>query len=201
MESIAINGTARAAIGKKATKAIRKAGLVPCVIYGGENNVHFTAPVNEFRHLVYTPDFKLAEITVDGNSYKCILKDLQFHPVTDDLMHLDFLLLVDGHSINLELPVRFRGTAPGTKEGGKLMQKLRRVKIKTTPEHLVDELLVDISSLELGQSIRVRDIEHNEGIEIVSAGGTPVGSVEVPRALRSATAAIEDGEEAAGDEE
>ncbi len=209
MESITIKGKTRTALGKKSSKSARKTNEVPCVIYGGESPVHFTAPALDFKNLIYTNDFKLAEIELDGKTYKCILKDMQFHPVTENLLHLDFLELVDGKSIKVEVPVRFKGQAPGVKTGGKLFQKLRTVKIKTTPEHLVDELLADISSMNLGQSIRVRDIEVSQGIEIMSSPGIPVASVEVPRALRSADAKAasavagvedEEGEEAATEE-
>lgn len=186
MEFIAIKGKVRSDIGTKAAKSIRHNNEVPCVIYGGDEAIHFTAPVLDFKKLIYTNDFKRVEIEVDGKTYKCILKDMQFHPVTDRLMHLDFLELVAGKTIKVELPVRFKGTAPGVKTGGKLFQKLRTVKVKTTPENLVDELLADISTLNLGQSIRVRDIELGKGMEMLSSPGIPVASVEVPRALRSA---------------
>ena len=196
MDTIAISAQARTAGGKKGAKAVRNAGQVPCVIYGGEENVHFSAATNSFKKLIYTADFKLAEITIDDKAYKCIIKDAQFHPVSDDLLHVDFLQLVDKQQVKVNLPVRFIGTAPGTKEGGKLSQQLRRVKVKTTPEYLVDELQLDISNLNLGHSVRVRDITPVEGVEIMSAGATPVASVVVPRALRSATSAAgEEGEE------
>lgn len=199
MESVAIKGKIRSDIGTKAAKLIRQSNEVPCVIYGGEKVVHFTAPVLAFKKVIYTADFKMVEIEVDGKNYKCILKDMQFHPVTDNLLHLDFLELVDGQVIKVNIPVHFKGIAPGVKTGGKLFQKLRTVKIKTTPEHLTDELLVDISQLELGQSIRVRDIELGEGMELMSSPGIPVASVEIPRALRSADAKAEgeEGEEGA----
>ncbi len=197
MESVAVQGKIRTNLGGSAAKLIRKANDVPCVIYGGEKVIHFTAPVLDFKKLVYTADFKLVEIEIDGKTYKCILKDMQFHPVTDALLHMDFLELVDGQPIKVELPIRFKGVAPGVKTGGKLYQKMRVVKIKTTPEHLVDELLVDISTLKLGQSIRVRDIEIGDGMEIMSSLGIPVCSVEVPRVLRSLE---EEEEEAEGEE-
>ncbi len=195
MESVAIKGKIRSDLGRSATKLVRQANDVPCVIYGGENVVHFTAPIIDFNKLIYTADFKLIEIELDGKTYKCILKDMQFHPVTDLLVHMDFLELVDGQSIKVDLPIHFEGVAPGVKNGGKLYQKLRTVKIKMTPEQLVDELLVDVSMLKLGQSIRVRDIQIAEGMEMMSTPGTPVASVEVPRALRSLEA--EEEEEAA----
>ena len=127
MEFIAIKGKVRSDIGKKAAKAIRHNNEVPCVIYGGEKAIHFAAPAIDFKKLIYTNDFKMVDIEVDGKTYKCILKDMQFHPVTDRLLHLDFLELVDGKPIKVELPVRFKGTAPGVKTGGKLFQKLRKI--------------------------------------------------------------------------
>ncbi len=198
MESVAIKGKIRTELGEKAAKVTRLANEVPCVIYGGENVVHFTAPVLGFKKIVYTADFKLVEIEIDGKTYKCILKDMQFHPVTDKLLHMDFIELVDGQAVKVEIPIHFKGVAPGVKTGGKLYQKLRAAKIKTTPEHLVDELLVDVSDLELGQSIRVKDIEIGEGMEIMNHPGNPVASVEIPRALRSLEA--EEEEEAAAAE-
>jgi len=195
MESIAISGNLRSELGKKSNKALRNNGDVPCVIYGGDQVIHFSSPQKAFKSLIYTPDFKLAEITVDGNSYQCILKDMQFHPVTDEILHLDFLRMIPGQKIKVEIPIKFKGEAPGVKEGGKLMQKVRRVMIKTTPDKVVDELFVDISGLLLGNSVRVKDIEITEGMEIMNSLGIPVASVETPRALRSEEAAELEGEE------
>ncbi len=200
METVAVTGNLRTKIGKKETKAVRAAKEVPCVIYGGNEVVHFSAKVKEFKKLIYTPDFKVAEINVDSKKYKCFIKSTQFHPVTDDLLHIDFMELLDDRKMIVEIPVRFKGTSPGVKEGGALNQKVRRVKIKTTADKLVDELFVDISELKLGFSVRVRDIELPEGIEIMNASGIPVASVEVPRALRSAAAAAEGEEGAEGAE-
>ena len=199
MEVVAINGQARTDLGKKGTKAVRNAEGIPCVIYGGDKNVHFSTKVNDVKGLIYTPDFKIANITIDSESYRCIVKDIQFHPVTEEIRHLDFMQLVDGNMIKVDVPVRFEGTSPGLKVGGALVQKMRRVKIKTTPENLVDQLVLDISGLELGQSIRVRDIQVKDGIEIMNPGGNPVASIEIPRALRSAAAGAEgeEGEEGA----
>ncbi|MDX1943358.1 MAG: 50S ribosomal protein L25 [Saprospiraceae bacterium] len=173
-------------LGKKGAKAVRKEGLIPCVMYGAQEVVHFSTTLSDVRHLIYSPDFKIAQVEVEGKSFKCILKDKQFNPVTDDIQHLDFLLLIDKRPIKVEVPIRFKGTSPGVKSGGKLLQKVRTVKIKATPEKLVDELTVDISHLELGQSIRIRDVQPGEGIEILNAPGTPIATIEIPRALRSA---------------
>ena len=189
MEAIAVNGELRPELGKKGSKAVRNEGRIPCVLYGGDEVTHFSVAFNDVRDLIYTPDFKLAEISLDGNVHKAILKDTQFHPVSDDIRHIDFLRLVEGAPIKVEVPVRFKGVSPGVKVGGKLQQKLRRVKIKTTPDNLIDELHVDISSLELGDSVRVRDIEAVENVEILNSPSVPLGTVETPRALRSAATA------------
>lgn len=196
MKVVALNGEPRKGLGKKGTKAVRNAGLIPCVLYGGDEPIHFSVGQKGIKPIIYTPEFKVAEITIDGNSYKAILKDVQFHPVTDDIRHIDFLQLVEGKPLKLEVPVRFTGSAPGVKVGGKLQQALRRVKIKTTLEHMVDHVMLDVSDLEMGFAIRVRDIEPQEGVEIMNAPGIPVASIEVPRALRSAEAEAEEGEEA-----
>lgn len=201
MNSVAVNGTLRESTGKKSTKATRKAGNVPCVIYGGNEVIHFSASQISFRDLIYTPDFNIAEITVNGNTHKCILKSVSFHPVTDAVQHIDFLELSNDRTFKVDLPVRMKGTSPGVKAGGKVVTKLRRVKVKTSLEALTDELLVDISNLELGQSVRVRDIDLPEGMELLNPLAIPVASVEIPRALKSAQseAAAEEGEDSEGE--
>ncbi|MCB0611343.1 MAG: 50S ribosomal protein L25 [Lewinellaceae bacterium] len=190
-ELIAIKGEPRADLGKKGAKTVRTEGKIPCVLYGQDVVVHFSVNPPDIKNLVYTSDFNLAEIEVDGKKYKCYLKDKQFHPLTDALLHLDFLTLSEGQKIKVEVPVRFSGQAKGVKIGGKLQQSLRTVKIKTTPEHLIDEVIVDVTHLELGQSIRVRDIKAIDGVEILNSPGIPLATIEIPRALRSAAAAAE----------
>lgn len=189
METIKVNGEVRETLGKKASKETRRDGLVPAVVYGTGDPVHFAVKALDLRDLIYTSSFKLAEVNIGGQSYRTIVKDYQFHPVTDQLRHIDFLALEDGRSIKVEVPVTFTGTSPGVRGGGKLLVAVRRIKIKTTPEHLVDSLTLDISELELGQSIRVRDLDPMEGVEIMNPGGQPIATVEVPRALRSAATA------------
>ncbi len=191
MQVVAVNGAPRENLGKKWAKTARKEGTIPCVLYGGKEVKHFTTTHNNVKSLIYTADFKLAELTIDGATSKCIVKDVQFHPVKDNIIHIDFLELVPEQVVKVEVPVRFEGSSPGVKVGGKLIQSLRRVKIKTTPENMVDELKLDISELELGSAIRVRDIQAVDGVEIMNSPGIPVASVEIPRALRSAAAAAE----------
>ncbi len=188
MKSITINAEPRQDLGKKGTKALRKKGFVPCVIYGGNEVVHFTAHENTFRNIVYTPDFQKVDISIDGKVHSALLKDLQFHPVTDKLLHLDFQELVQDRPIIADIPVKLTGLAEGVKAGGKLMSKLRKVRVKATPDKLVDEISLDVSHLELGKSVRVRDIKL-DGVEFVSSLSLPIATVEITRALRAAQAA------------
>jgi len=198
MITVALNGTPRSGKGKKATKADRTSGNIPCVVYGGKEAIHFTTTHNDVKTLIYTADFKVAELNIGGASHKAIVKAVQFHPVSEEIQHIDFLELVPNQAVKLEVPVNFVGSSPGVKLGGKLLQNLRRIKIKTTPENMVSTLELDISELELGQAIRVRDIKPVDGVEVMVTGATPVAVVEIPRALRSAAtaAAGEEAEEA-----
>ncbi len=196
MVTVSINGTERTEVGKKATKAVRKAGLIPCVMYSkGKENIHFTVHPHDVRELIYTGDFKLVEVTVNGTAHKCILKATDFHPVKDTPRHLDFLELQDGHPIKVEVPLRFEGVSPGVRTGGKFQQTVRWIQIKTKPDLLVDEVVADISNLMLGQSIRVRDIETTEGIEILNPPALPIASVVVPRVLKEEVAEVAEGTE------
>ena len=128
MQVVEVKAEKRTTTGKSAAKSIRKEGKVPAVIYGGDTVEHITVSPKSLKSVVYSPDFKLLDIEVDGNSSKCIIKDMEFHPVTDELLHVDFLRLVDGHPIKVEVPVKFEGESPGVKNGGKLIQTMRRVK-------------------------------------------------------------------------
>lgn len=184
MEIVAINAELRSELGKKAAKKHKTNDLVPGVIYGGGNEIHFVAKPLDLRSLIYTPDFKICKITIEGKTYRCIVKARQFHPVTDRLQHVDLLLMTDGNPIKVDLPVRFTGASPGVKAGGKFLSKVRTVKVKALPENLVGELSIDISGMELGSSVRVRDIKAVSGLEIMTSGSIPVASIEIPRALR-----------------
>jgi large subunit ribosomal protein L25 len=201
MKTIALTGTSRTDLGKKSTKALRNAGLIPCVLYGGEKNHHFSLTIKALRDLIYTNEFRTAEVEVDGAKYKAIVKTVQFHPVTDAIQHVDLLELVDGQSVKAEIPIKLVGAAKGVKVGGVLMQKIRKVKIKTTPDKLSSVIEVDVAHLMLGKSIRIREIKVADGIEIMNAGGIPLASVEIPRALRSSDAKVaeEEEEEVAGE--
>lgn len=188
MEIVAIQGQKKEKSGTTAAKQLRRGELVPAVMYqsGGGEAVHFAVKPSEFRHLVYTPQFKLAEITLDGVTHKCILKEIQFHPVTDTVLHIDFLKLVPGVNFKAVVPLNFVGQSPGVKAGGKFIATMRKVNILTTPEKVVDSLELDISGMELGSTIRVRDIKPAEGVNITNNGSVPVALIEIPRTLRQA---------------
>ncbi len=197
MNTVAVSAEVREKTGKTGVKLVRSEGMIPAVIYGNDEPKSIKVKKSEVRHLIYTPDFKLADIDLEGAVEKCILKDYQCHPVTEELLHLDFLRLKDGVPVKVDIPVRFKGASPGVKIGGKLIQQMRKITIKTTPEHLIDEVVVDISHLELNGVLRVKDIEINDNIEVMANGTNPLATVEVPRALKSAKAAAEKEEAAA----
>ncbi|MFM7154024.1 MAG: 50S ribosomal protein L25 [Bacteroidota bacterium] len=186
MEIVAIQGHPKAGSGKVETGKIRRAGHIPAIMYksGGGDAVQFTINAPDVRHLVFTSKFKMAEITLEGKTYKAILKDIQFHPVTEEVLHLDFLTLVPGVKFKATVPVRFVGQSKGVKEGGKFMPRMRSVSILTTPEKAVDEVTADITAMELGSTLRVRDIATQEGVDIINQPAVPIASIEIPRALR-----------------
>ena len=202
MNTFQLSGAPRTDTGKKATKADRAAGRIPCVVYGRSGAEHFTVTHGDVRKLVFTGVFNVVDLTVGGNAQQAILKDVQYHPTTEAIEHIDFVKVEKGHLIKVEIPLHTKGVSEGVKGGGRLIQSVRKIKVKADPSNLVDELFVDISGLELGDAIRVRDIECPEGIQIMNNGAVPVAMVEVPRALRSAaTAALKDEGSAGGGEE
>jgi large subunit ribosomal protein L25 len=192
MKTITIEGHLRTDHGKKAARQIRSQENVPAVIYGGAQEVNFYAPAKAFKPLVYTGEFQIAEVTVDGKKYRCILKDLQFDKVTDALIHLDLLELVDDKKVVATLPLKFVGTSVGVKEGGKLVIKIKSLKVKALPKDLVETINVDITSLALNGNIRVEDVKA-PGLEIMNSPRIPIASVVMTRQLKQeeATAAKE----------
>lgn len=190
MQTFSINGLARTDTGKAATRALRRNGQIPCELYGGDENIHFATTYTEIKDLIYTPDFFVAEVNIDGDKHQAIVKAIQFHPVTDEILHIDFQKLIPGRYVQTEIPVRTVGVAAGVKTGGKLMMKVRKLKVKTTPENLVDKVEIDVSKLKLGQSFKVRDIAET-GMLILNSPSIPIASVEIPRSLRSAASRAE----------
>ena len=192
MKSITIEGHLRTDHGKKAARQIRSQENVPAVIYGGAQEVNFYASAKAFKPLVYTGEFQIAEVTVDGKMYRCILKDLQFDKVSDALIHLDLLELVDDKKVVATLPLKFTGTSVGVKEGGKLVIKIKSLKVKALPKDLVETINVDITNLALNGNIRVEDVKA-PGLEIMNSPRIPIASVVMTRQLKQeeATAAKE----------
>jgi large subunit ribosomal protein L25 len=185
MKSVKIEGTRRVDLGKKATRQVRTEGNVPAVIYGGTETIHFSAPTMAFRSLVYTPDFQLAEITIDGKTYRTIMKDIQFDVVTDRLNHIDFLELVDDKKVIATLPMKFLGQPKGVKDGGRLEIKLKSLNVRTYPKYLKEAIEMNIESLELLANIRVQDVVE-EHMEILNSPRIPIATVVTTRALRQA---------------
>jgi large subunit ribosomal protein L25 len=190
MKTITIEGQLRTETGKKATRQIRSQEMVPGVIYGGAAEVSFYAPAKAFKPLVYTPDFQFADVKVDGKSYRCILKDLQFDKVSDLLTHVDLMELVDNKKVIATIPLKFTGTAKGVKDGGKLITKMKTLKVKTLPKFLKENIEVDLTSLELNGNIRVEDVKESN-YEIMNSPRIPLASVVLTRQLKQeeATAA------------
>ncbi len=183
MKSITIEGQLRTENGKKATRQLRSQELVPGVIYGGEKEVNFSAPAKAFKPLVYTPEFQVAEVTVDGKTYRCILKDLQFDKVSDALIHVDLLELVENKKVVATLPIKFTGTAAGVKAGGKLVTKIKSLKVKALPKDLKENIELDITNLELNGNIRVEDVKA-DNMEIMNSPRIPIASVVMTRQLK-----------------
>lgn len=185
MKSIQIEGQKRSGFGKKVTRQLRSEEQVPCVIYGGNDTVHFSAPIKDFKSLVYTPDFHIVEVKLDGNTHRCILKDLQFDVLTDTLNHIDFLELVEDKKVVANLPLKFTGQPTGVKAGGRLEIKMKNLKVRTYPKFLKEFIEVDISNLELNANMRVEDVVTND-MEIMNSPRIPIASVVMTRALRQA---------------
>ena len=188
MKSITIEGQLRTESGKKATRQLRSQQLVPGVIYGGKSEVNFSVPASALKPIVYTSEFMLANIQVGGASYRCILKDLQFDKVTDQLIHIDFLELVEDKKVIATLPLKYVGTPAGVRAGGKLVTKMKSIKIKTLPKYLKEFLEVDISGLELNGNVRVENIVA-DNMEVMNSPRIPIASVTMTRQLKQEEAA------------
>ncbi len=183
MKTITIEGHLRTESGKKATRQLRSQDNVPGVIYGGAKEVNFYASAKAFKPLVYTGEFQLAQVDVDGGSYTCILKDLQFDKVTDLLNHVDLLELVGDKKIVATLPIKFTGASVGVKAGGKLITKMNALKVKALPKDLKENIEVDITNLDLNGNIRVEDVKE-PNLEILNSPRIPIASVVLTRQLK-----------------
>jgi large subunit ribosomal protein L25 len=207
MKTIEIKGSLREEFGKKGAKQIRKIGNVPCVIYGKEKNIHFHAHENSFKGLVYTHEAHLAHLVIEDQEYKAVLQDMQFHPVTDKILHADFVLVVDNKPVIINIPVTITGDSDGVKAGGKLIAKRRHLRVKGLAKDLPDFLTVDVTELKINHSIKVGELSYPK-IELLDPKITTVVTVATSRvalkteeeeAAEAAAAATAEGAEAPGE--
>ena len=181
MKSITIKGSERESVGKKSTKALRNAGKVPCVVYGGEVPIHFSADELSFKDLVYTSNAHTVIVKMeDGNKVRAVMQDIQFHPVTDRILHVDFYQLFDDKAVTLEIPVRLEGNSPGVRNGGRLLFRKRKLVIRALPDNLPDVFKVDISKLKIGDNISVETLK-NDDFAILHPDSTVVVQVKTAR--------------------
>lgn len=187
MKTFVLEGSLREALGKKAAKAVRQEENIPCVLYGQGENINFQVPSSAVRKLVYSPDIFAVELTIDGKKHNAVIKELQFHPVSDNVLHIDFLEVNTTKPIVMEVPVKLVGLAQGVKDGGKLSQEMRKLKVKATYDKIPEALNIDVAQLGLGKTIQVGALSF-EGLEILSASMSVVASVRLTRAAKGAAA-------------
>lgn len=185
MKTILLKGEPRTDLGTTASKHLRKEGKVPCVLYGDGSSVNFSVYADDFRNLIYTPNTYTVKIEVGNDSYKAILQDVQFHPVNDDLRHVDFLAVSDDKPVVLDLPVKVTGNSPGVRSGGKLMVKMKKLRVRGLIKNLPDYIEANIDHLELGKSVKVGEITV-PNIELLDSPNNAILSVEATRATREA---------------
>ena len=185
MKSITIKGSERESVGKAATRAARNAGMVPCVLYGGDQPVHFTAEEMSFKNLVYTPNVHTVVIDLAGKSYNAILQDIQFHPVSDKILHIDFYQLHDDKEITMDVPVKITGTSPGVLGGGVLRVNQRKLKVRALPANLPDYVEANISELEMGNKLYVTKLPV-DNYKLLHPDNTVVAQVKISRAAMKA---------------
>jgi large subunit ribosomal protein L25 len=200
MKTLAINVKERGNVGKTNTRALRNQGNVPCVLYGGEKQVTFYAHENDFRKLVYTPDTFIVELSIDGTVTKAIMQDIQFHPVTDKILHIDFLEIFDNKAITVSIPVILNGTAIGVKNGGNLMFRRSKIITKGLVANLPNSIELNIEHLNIGMFTYIKDITV-EGCELIAPGNSVVVGVKTARAVVEEEVEEEVEEGAEGDAE
>jgi len=194
MKTVVVKGQKREALGKKGAKLLRSKEIVPAVLYGAGEPVHFSVPFSELRQLVYTPGVYLIDLDIDGTIYSAIMQDIQWHAVEEQILHIDFLKIEENKKIKIEVPVKVVGLAKGIKAGGKLKTNLRRLKVKALAKDLPDTIEINVTKLGIGQSIKVGDLSLKD-IEILDKKSNVVVAVTITRAARSAAGAAVDEEE------
>lgn len=195
MKSITIQGTKRESVGKKSTKALRDAELVPCVVYGGAEPLNFSTEEKSFKNLVYTPDAHTVELVINGEKINAVLQDIQFHPITDRILHADFYQLSADKPVIMEVPVKITGRAKGVVAGGVLRQSFRKLRVKAIPANLPDEIIVDVTPLKIGNKLYIGDIK-SEAYTFMHPDNAVVVAVKMSRnAMKNAAAASDDDDE------
>ena len=187
MKTIEIKGFKRANLGTTESVKLREEAKVPCVVYGGKEQLHIAIDMFSFRDFVYTPNVFKISITVEGKKYNTILKEIQFHPVSEMILHADFLELDENKMVIMDIPVKFIGSSPGVMKGGKLVQKMNKLSVKALPKDLPASIEVDISNLDLNKSIKVSEA-NTGGVTILSNPSNPIATITVPRGLKDAAA-------------
>ncbi|PIF05400.1 MAG: 50S ribosomal protein L25/general stress protein Ctc [Draconibacterium sp.] len=198
MKKLVIKGQKRTALGKKDSKKLRSQEIVPAVVYGGKEPVHFSVSFNELRKLVYTPHVYLIDLDIDGQVYPAIMQDVQWHAVEEQILHVDFLMIDGSKPVKIDIPVKITGIAKGIKAGGKLKMNLRKLKVKALAENLPDEITIDITKLGIGDSIKVEDISR-DNLQLLDNKSSMIVSVVVTRVAKSASE-LEDEEDEEGKE-
>ena len=188
MKAFQLSGSPRVNVGKKDAKQLRKQDAIPCVVYGGKDQLFFSVTFYQIRNLVYSPDVFRVEITVNGDTRQAVMQEVQTHPVTDKLLHIDFLELVDSKPVVLDVPVKVKGTSAGARQGGKLVTNVRKLKIRALPKHLPDYLEVNVEPLEIGQAIKIGQLSM-EGVTFLDAPNVVICAVRMTRAAASAASA------------
>lgn len=202
MKTISISAEKRTEVGKKSTRDLRKADHVPCVLYGGPEVIHFHAHENEFRSIIYSPNAYIIELKIDGKVYKAVLQELQFHPVTDKLNHIDFVEVADDKAVTMDIPINLVGASIGIKNGGKPRQRRRVLKVRGLIEHLPDTLDIDITDVEIGDVIKIGDLSY-DNLEILDPARSMIFAVVSSRVSMKGMEIIEpevEGEEIEGEE-
>jgi large subunit ribosomal protein L25 len=190
MKTIEIQGLKRSDLTKQSLKALRTSEQVPCVLYGGAEPIHFAVPLAQFKGLVYTPNVYIVKVVIDGKDYSCVMQDIQFHPVTDIIQHVDFLEITESSLVTINVPIKITGASEGVKQGGKLVTKVRRLKVKALPKQLPDSVEIDITPLKIGGNIRVRDLKL-DGVEFLDSPANVVIAVRTTRNVAAAETAAE----------
>jgi len=197
MKNVSLSGSLRENVGKKDAKKHRKLGKVPCVLYGGKEQIHFIAEEKDFKGIIFTPDVHIINLTLAGKKVDAVLQDIQYHPVTDRILHVDFLEIFPGKEVTIAIPIVLEGTAPGVIKGGRLIKKIRKIKIKALVENLPDQIVVNISKLDIGGRIKVMDLSEDKITFLDNPNAIVVGVFSARVTVAAGEEEGEEGEEGA----